>query len=142
MEVVDDGMWNRVPMAPGPIDRKYFEAASQGKLIIQKCRRCENTQFPPKMLCVSCGEEPDWVETSGEGKIYTFTVVRRHGVEPFSTLVPFVLAMIDIPEGARFMGNITEIDIETVHVGQKVEAYSLRIDETMALPLWRPIQSS
>jgi len=53
----------------------------------------------------------------------------------------FVIAMVDIPEGARFMGNVTEVDIETVHVGQKVEAYGLRIDETMALPLWRPIQS-
>ena len=46
--------------------------------------------------------------------------------------------MIDLPEGVRLMGNITEVDIDNVYVGQNVEAYALRIDESMALPLWRP----
>jgi len=142
MEVIDNRPWDRGPLDPGPIDREYFEAAAQGRLIIQKCEDCGNTQFPPKALCVSCGQVPDWIEASGKGKIYTFTVVRRHGVEPFSSLAPFVLAMIDIPEGARFMGNITGIDPETTQVGQNVEAYALRIDETLALPLWRSTQST
>ena len=30
---------------------------------------------------------------------------------------------------------------EDVHVGQNVEAYAWRIDETLALPLWRPAQN-
>ena len=85
---------------------------------------------------------PEWIETSGKGQVYTFTVVRRHGVEPFSSLTPFVLAMIDLPEGVRLMGNITEVDVDNVHVGQNVEAYAIRIDESMALPLWRPTQST
>lgn len=141
LEVIDNGPWDRTPLDPGPVDREYFEAAAQGKLVIQKCPVCAFTQFPPKMLCVSCGGEPQWVETSGIGKIYTFTIVRRHGVEPFATLTPFVLAMIDIPEGVRFMGNVTNVDVETVQVGLALEAYSLRIDENMALPLWRPSES-
>jgi hypothetical protein len=139
MEVIDEGPWNRIPLGPGPVDREYFLAAGEGKLIIQRCGECKNTQFPPKTLCVSCGAEPGWVETSEKGEIYTFTIVRRHGVDPFATLVPFVIAMIEIPEGVRFMGNVTNVDVETLQVGQKVEAYGLRIDEEMALPLWRPI---
>ena len=142
MDIIDDQPWTRGPMDPGPIDREYFEAAAQGKLIIQKCPDCGHTQFPPKTLCTSCGQSPEWTETSGKGQVYTFTIVRRHGVEPFSGLTPFVLAMIDLPEGVRLMGNITEVDIDNVHVGQNVEAYALRIDESMALPLWRPIQST
>ena len=140
MEVIENLPWDRGPLDPGPIDREYFKSAAQGKLIIQKCGNCGHTQFPPKALCVSCGNVPDWIETSGKGKVYTFTIVRRHGVEPFSSLAPFVLAMIDIPEGARFMGNVTDADIDSFHVGLDVEAYALRINEELALPLWRPAE--
>ena len=140
MEVIENLPWDRGPLDPGPIDREYFQAAAQGRLIIQKCGSCGHTQFPPKALCVSCGNVPDWIEASGKGNVYTFTIVRRHGVEPFSNLAPFVLAMIDIPEGARFMGNVTDADIDNFHVGLDVEAYALKINEELALPLWRPAE--
>jgi len=52
-------------------------------------------------------------------------------------MAPFILAMIDLPEGARLMGNVVVADPEVVRVGDPVEAYALRIDARMALPLWR-----
>ena len=138
IDVIDEGPWTRPAMTPGALDRQYFEAAAQGKLMIQRCPACDHRQFPPKLMCTSCGGEPGWLEASGEGIINTFTVVRRHGVEPFKSLAPFVLAMIDLPEGVRLMGNVTGIDPDDAHVGLAVTAYALRIDDTMALPLWRP----
>ena len=106
--------------------------------MIQRCPACDYRQFPPKAICNSCGGEPEWLEASGEGVINTFTIVRRHGVEPFKSLAPFALAMVDLPEGVRLMGNVTGIDPDDVRVGLEVRAYGLRIDESMALPLWRP----
>jgi uncharacterized OB-fold protein len=137
IEVLDAGPWTRGAMNPSALDRRYFEAAAQGHLIVQRCEGCDHRQFPPKMLCTNCGAEPAWIETEGAGQINTFTIVRRHGVEPFAGMVPFVLAMIDLPEGVRLMGNVTDVHPESVHVGQHVVAYALRIDAQMALPLWR-----
>ncbi len=136
-EHADGRPWDRPPMDPSALDRAYFEAASRGVLTIQQCSSCDHRQFPPKLICSACGAEPTWLEVSGSGVINTFTIARRHGVEPFKSLAPFVLAMIDLPEGVRLMGNVTGIDVDSVRVGQPVQAYALRIDESMALPLWR-----
>ena len=38
------------------------------------------------------------------------------------------------------MGNVTDADIDSFHVGLDVEAYALRINEELALPLWRPAE--
>ena len=137
IEVIDEGPWSRPAMAPGALDRQYFEAAAEGRLIIQRCPTCDHRQFPPKAMCNACGGEPEWLETAGEGVINTFTIVRRHGIEPFRSMAPFVLAMVDLPEIVRLMGNITGLDPDEARVGLTVRAYALRIDETMALPLWR-----
>ena len=122
---------------PVSLERPYFEAAAQGRLVVQSCDECGHRQFPPKTLCTACGATPTWIEAEGVGTIHTFTIVRRHGVEPFKSMAPFVLAMIDLPEGVRLMGNVAGIDPDDVAVGLAVSAYALRIDETMALPLWR-----
>lgn len=137
MEVIDEGPWTRPPLDPGPLDRPYFEAAAEGRLIIQGCPSCGRRQFPPKLLCTSCGVSPEWVEAAGTGTIHTFTVLRRHRVEPFASMVPFVLAMVDLPEGVRVMGNLSGVDPGSVAVGAAVEAYALRVDDSLALPLWR-----
>ncbi|MGI9625007.1 MAG: Zn-ribbon domain-containing OB-fold protein [Acidimicrobiales bacterium] len=137
MEVLDEGPWTRPELDPGPLDRPYFEAAGDGRLIIQRCPQCDHRQFPPKMFCTRCGGSPEWFEVSGLGEVYTFTVLRRHGVPPFVDMVPFVLAMVDLPEGARLMGNVIGADLETFAVGRPVEAYAIRVDESLALPTWR-----
>lgn len=137
MDVIDNGEWTRPALDPSALDRPYFEAAAHGRLLIQRCESCDHRQFPPKTLCTSCGATPGWLEAQGIGEIHTFTVVRRHGVEPFRSMAPFILAMIDLPEGARLMGNVVVTDPEVVRVGGPVEAYALRIDANLALPLWR-----
>ncbi|MGI9325206.1 MAG: Zn-ribbon domain-containing OB-fold protein [Pseudomonadales bacterium] len=138
-EHADGRTWERPEMAPGTLDRQYFEAAAQGRLLIQRCPQCDHRQFPPKLICTACAGDPEWLEVSGAGVINTFTIVRRHGVEPFKSLAPFVLAMVDLPEGVRLMGNVTGIDVESTQIGQQVQAYALRIDDSMALPLWRSV---
>lgn len=137
IEVIDEGPWTRPTIDPTALDRPYFEAAAQGALIIQACPECDHRQFIPKPLCTRCGAEPVWTETAGIGEIHTFTIIRRHGVEPFASMVPFVLAMIELPEGVRIMGNVGGTDPDDVWVGQGVEAYALRIDDSLAMPLWR-----
>lgn len=137
IEVIDEGPWTRPPLDPGPVDRPYFEQAARGRLVIQRCPSCEHRQFPPKTICTRCGGDPEWLEVSGGGSVYTFTVLRRHGVAPFVDMVPFVLAMIEIPEGVRLMGNVMGVDPDDVAVGDPVEAYAIRVDGALAMPTWR-----
>jgi uncharacterized OB-fold protein len=137
-EHADGRSWDRPEMVPGNLDRQYFEAVAKGQLMVQRCPQCEHRQFPPKLIWTACGREPEWLEVSGDRVINTFTIVRRHGVEPFRSLAPLVSAMVDLPEGVRLMSNVTGIDVDAAQVGLTVRAYALRIDDSMALPLWQP----
>jgi len=116
----------------------FFEAAAEGRLLFQQCGACSHRQFYPRALCTACGETPEWVEASGRGTVHTFTVVRQYGAEPFKGELPYVVAMIELDEGVRMMGNVTGIDPEEVRIGLEVEAYALLAEEKVGIPYWRP----
>ena len=76
--------------------------------------------------------------TSGRGTIHTFTVIHQYGMPPFRDELPYVVAMVELPEGPFIMGNVTGCDVDDVHVGMPVEAHFTKIDEEVGIPFWRP----
>jgi uncharacterized protein len=89
-------------------------------------------------VCASCGETPEWEEASGDGVVHTFTIVRQNGAKPFNAELPYVVAMIELPEGPRMMGNVTGCDPEAVTVGMAVRAYAVKVEDGVAVPFWEP----
>ena len=75
---------------PMPTDdtKVYWESAKAGKLVIQQCSSCGARQFYPRPFCIVCLAEPmDWIEASGIGTIYTYTVNHRPANEFMSRRV-------------------------------------------------------
>jgi uncharacterized protein len=70
--------------------------------------------------------------------VYSFTIIRQQHAAPFRDLVPYVVAMIELDEGVRLMGNIVGCAPETVAVGLPVEVFFAPVAEDVALPFWRP----
>ena len=117
----------------------FWEAARDGRLLIQRCESCGAVQFYPRVLCTACGEGPPaWQEASGRGTVHTFTIVRQNLVPPFKDLAPYVLAIIDLEEGVRMMGNVLECDPADVHIGMAVEVVFEPATDELSLPMWRP----
>ena len=138
MEVVRGQKWDRPGLAPGALDRHFFEAAAQGSLVIQRCATCGHRQFYPRQLCTACAGEPVWETASGRGVVHTFTIVRQNGMPPFKDLLPYAVAMIELDEGVRMMGNVTGCPVEQVEIGLRVEAYAVECEPGLAVPFWRP----
>jgi hypothetical protein len=137
MEVVRGRDWNRVRLAPGALDRAFFEAAARGELLYQRCDACGHRQFHPRLLCTACGGDVGWVTASGRGVVHTFTIVRQNGEAPFRDELPYAVAMIELDEGVRMMGNVTGCPVEGVCIGMPVEAYAVECGEGLAVPFWR-----
>jgi uncharacterized OB-fold protein len=137
MEVVRGRKWERPQLAPSRAERPFFEAAARGELLYQQCPACGHRQFYPRVVCTACGGAPDWATASGRGKVHTYTIVRQNGSMPFRDELPYVVAMIDLDEGVRMMGNVTGCSPESVRVGQRVEAYAVECGDGMAVPFWR-----
>lgn len=135
---VRDQEWGKPLPAPDPLSSEYWEAAADGRLLIQRCPSCGHRQHYPRQLCTACGADPEWEEASGRGTVHTFTVVRQNGAPGFRGEGPYVVAMIDLEEGPRLMGNVTGVDPEGVHIGMTVRAYAVRAEPGIGIIQWEP----
>ena len=142
MEVVRGRPWDRVRLAPGALDRAFFEAAARGELLHQRCAACDHRQFHPRLLCTACGADVEWATASGRGVVHTFTIVRQNGEAPFRDQLPYVVAMIELDEGVRMMGTVSGCPVENVRIGMRVEAYAVECGDGLAVPFWRPAAAS
>lgn len=116
----------------------FFEAAKEGRLVIQRCTSCGEHQFYPRKLCTKCGApKVEWVDASGRGTVHTFTVIHR-GIPGWVDDGPYVAAVIDLEEGVRMTSNVVECSPEEVSIGMAVEATF--VDEgALVVPRFRPV---
>lgn len=114
----------------------FWEGTAAGELRIQHCAACGTLRHPPGPMCTVCGDdEPDHVVASGRGTVFSY-VVHHHPKVPGKTL-PFVVALVELEEGVRMLGELVDVDPATVAVGMPVTLALTRIDEDLTLPNWR-----
>jgi hypothetical protein len=138
MDVVRSEPWNRpIPNGEGEYG-DFYEACAEGRLLVQRCPVCNHRQFYPRPVCTKCAATPEWLECGGTGTVHTFTVIRQYRAEPFGSELPYALAMIDLPEGPRMFGRLTDVAADDVRIGMAVEAYAIEFEDGRAVPHWRP----
>lgn len=105
-------------------DREFWAGARRGELRIQRCASCGLHQHYPRSLCAHCGADAvEFVTASGNGTLYSYTVIRQNGVPPFDERVPFVVATIDLDEpGARILAAMPSVAPDAARIGMRVRA--------------------
>jgi uncharacterized protein len=141
MEVVRGRTWTKPLPERDPVFAPFWEGAAEGRLLYQECPVCGHRQFYPRALCTACGADPAWAEASGRGTVHTYTIVRQYGAPPFKDELPYVVAVIELDEGVKMVGNVTDCPVDAVHVGMPVEAYAVAAAERVGVPFWRPLQA-
>lgn len=100
---------------------EYWSNARAERLVLRRCSGCGHHHFPPRRLCPDCwSDDLHWVEASGEGTVYTFTVMHRAPSPEFSDRTPYILALIDLAEGPRMMANIVGAEAREITLGDRV----------------------
>lgn len=116
-------------MAKNPIQDGLFTwPAEHPQLIASRCKGCQELTFPAQDACPACarrgGEE---VLLSREGVLWSFTIQRFPPPPPFEgdadreTYVPFGVGYVELPEGIRVEGRLTENDPEKLAIGMGME---------------------
>jgi len=123
-------------------DTEFFWAGTTaGELRIQRCGDCGAVRHPPGPRCPSCGNmAAGYVVATGTGEVYSY-VVHRHPPVPGKKL-PIVIALVQLPEGVRMVGELLGVDPDQVRIGLPVRAEFSRIDDDLTLPAWRAISSA
>ncbi len=133
-----------MPMpAPDACSRPYWDGANQDVFRFQRCRACGRAQFYPRSLCAHCqGADLGWETAAGPGRVASFSVIHRAPLPAFASAVPYVLALIDLDEGVRFMCNVLNCDPATVRIGMRVRlCFQARPGSTQKVPQVEPAES-
>ncbi|MFD5162222.1 Zn-ribbon domain-containing OB-fold protein [Streptomyces hawaiiensis] len=92
---------------PDAFTRTYWDAAAEGRLLIRRCGACGRAHHYPREFCPGCwSEDVTWEAASGRATLYTWSVVHRNDLPPFSDRVPYVAAVVELAEGPRMMTEI------------------------------------
>jgi uncharacterized OB-fold protein len=126
-----------------PIDpwtKPYWEAARAERLLIQFCPDCKKHVFYPRRRCPFCfSDHLEWVEASGRGEIYAYTVVENNAPSAFIADMPFVIAIVRLEEDVRMMTNIVDCDPAALHSQMTVEVTFEKLTGEITLPKFRPV---
>lgn len=104
--------------------RGFWEGTLRNELRVQACNACGEVQLPPGPCCGACwSQDLTWRAASGDGIVYSFTIV-RHAFHPsFAAQLPYVLADIQLDEGPVITSNVTGIDPDEVWIGMPVTVW-------------------
>jgi uncharacterized OB-fold protein len=127
---------------PAPWSRPFWEGTKQGKLLVKTCGACGHVDHPPYLFCTACGsEEAGWVEASGRATLHAYAV-NTYGVPfPFMEDLPYVTALIDLPEGPRMISNVVDCAPDELKNGMELEVVFVKATNDIVLPKWRPARS-
>lgn len=130
--------WTRPVPEPTNFSRPFWDAANEGRLVIQYCRKTGKFQHYPRPVSIyTGGRETEWREVTGRGVIYTFTITRRPP-RGFSGPEPYVVATVQLDEGVRFLSNIVNCPVENIRIGMRVRVTWDRINAEFNYPVFEP----
>jgi len=106
---------------PEAVDKPFWEAANEERLVIQHCTACDRLQQPPETVCAQCGSGANlgWKQMSGKGIVYTYAVMHDTNVPLLFADQPFNVAIIHLLDDA---GNDTGIQMLSHLPGTPVDA--------------------
>jgi uncharacterized OB-fold protein len=100
---------------PSPETQAFWDAAAQGRFLIRRCTACGKAHWYPRPMCPFCwSEKTEWVEASGRGRIYSYSVMRR-------APEPYVVAYVTLAEGPTMLTNLVDCDFDVLAIGHEVQ---------------------
>ncbi len=127
---------------PTPETAHFWEGTKKGELLLQQCKTCEHTYFPPRPFCPSCGADKiKVVKSAGKGRIHTFIIsnFRSPGFTP-----PYSIAVVQLDEGPRMLTNIVGCPQASASIKMEmpVEAVFESVSDEISLVMFKPVEAA
>ena len=126
---------------PDELSKPFWEAANEGKLVIQNCSSCGRLQNPPEPVCAECNskESLEWKEMSGKGKIYNYGVVYDSPLRLLQEDQPFNVAVIMLEDDPdiQMYSHLPGVEPDEVPVGAAVELIFEKSANGQMIPEWQ-----
>ena len=128
-------------VVPDQLTQGFWDAANEGRLVVQNCTTCNRLQFPALAACDECGsgDSLEWKQMSGRGKIYNYGVVHDCPIALLKEDLPFNLAVIMLDEDPEILmySHLPGIPVDQVPVGADVEVIFETTANGQMVPEWK-----
>jgi uncharacterized protein len=105
-----------------PLTAPFWDAASRGRLVIQRCRACGELRWPPLVGCPEChSRDATWDEVRPTGTIWSFVVYHRAFAAELKDEIPYTVAMVHLDDGPYLVGRLEDAGRPPV-IGDQVAA--------------------
>lgn len=121
----------------------FWAGVAEHRLLIQRCTgprpgpgsECGILRFPWLPGCNECGS-PDWepVEACGRGIVFSYVVMHHPPFPAFDP--PYAVALVELEEGVRMVGNVAGVPYDEVRIGMAVEVEFRVYDDELTLPVF------
>lgn len=110
-----------------PSPRYWREIGARYRLEALRCRGCGKVVFPARRVCPAC-RGTEWEKTllTPRGKVVTSTVIQVAPTE-FQFEAPYVVALVETPEGPRLMTQVVDCEPADIQPGIEVSLVFRRI---------------
>ena len=112
----------------------FWEGVDAHELRIQKRADGTLTHPPVPALWQDHAAPTDFVVSSGTGEVFSFVV--HHAPKVPGRTLPFVIALVELEEGVRMLGELRGVDPAAVEVGMPVRATYIDIPDSATGPAW------
>jgi len=107
--------------------RNWREYPQRYRMEAVKFKKSGKTYFPPRQVDPTNGDtEFEKVVLPETGKVVTYTVIRVAPAQ-WSDLSPYAIAVVELTDGTRVMGQMTDVDVEEVKIGMEVRTEFRRV---------------
>jgi len=125
--------------APVGLAGEFYAYCSRGELRVQRCE-CGTWRHPPRVRCASCcSDRWVWQQSSGRGRVFSWTVVHQAMHPAFVDRVPYALVVVETEEGMRVVTFLGDADPSVLHLELPVELGFEESTDGVALLVAQPV---
>jgi len=100
----------------------FWEAASEGRLVAERCTACGAESLPPYGICRRCRHrDMEFVEIAGPGRIYSYTINHQRWLPDMEVPFPVVLVEFADHPGVRVVGRLRGCEPDDVAIDMEVD---------------------
>lgn len=111
---------------PDHLSREFWDRCARHELAFQRCTSCGTFRNPPVPICYHCRSTgTEWSPVSGEGTVYSFTIVTHPVAPELASKGPFNIALVEFPDapGVRLITNVVDAEPAELSVGLPVRVH-------------------
>jgi len=117
---------------------EFYAWCANGELRFQRCSSCQAWRHVPRLLCPECGSgEWSWEQSTGHGRVFTWTVATRAIHPAFQHDIPYAAVVVEMDEGVRLLSMVLDCPPDELTVEMPVEVAFEAVTPDVTLPMFR-----